>query len=95
LTSIERRAGDRGLPPTLYEDYRRRLERYNERVAARNDQYERWRGIVERNHRAVDSYNALADTMRNLGERMGEPYLSIPSPAEVAVRHGLDTASVE
>ena len=36
---------------------------------------------------------ALADSMRAVGRRMGEPYLSIPSPAEVAVRHGLDTLS--
>lgn len=91
LTAIEARADGDGLPVALYEEYRRGLERYNRRVASRNVEYERWRGIVDRNHRAVDAYNLLADSIRGLGRRMGEPYISIPSPAEVAVEHGLDT----
>ena len=92
LAGIERRADGNGLPPALYEQYRRRREAYNTRVEVRNEQYDRWRGVVDRNHTAVNSYNALADSMRNLGDRMGEPYLAIPSPAEVAVRYGLEVA---
>lgn len=93
LSVLERRADGHGLPPLLYDEYRRGLERYNAHVATRNATYERWRGVVERNHRAVEGYNLLADSMRGLGRLMGEPYISIPSPAEVAVRHGLDTAT--
>lgn len=89
LDRIERRADGDGLPPALYEEYRRGLDLYNGRVAARNERFEQWRGVVTRNHGAVDRYNLLADSMRLLGARMGEPYLSIPSPAELAVRHGL------
>jgi hypothetical protein len=93
LSRVERRAEGDGLPPLLYDEYRRGLERYNARVVTRNRDFERWREVVSRNHRAVDGYNALADSIRGLGNRMGEPYIAIPSPAEVAVRHGLDTAS--
>lgn len=89
LDRIERRADGGGLPPALYRAYRRGLEQYNQRIVGRNAEYTRWREIVQRNHGAVDRYNVLADSMRLLGTRMGEPYLAIPSPSEVAVRHGL------
>lgn len=92
LADVERRAEDGGLPPLLYDEYREMLAQYNRKVAARNGGYDRWRGVVTRNHGAVRSYNALADSIRGIGSRMGEPYIAIPSPAEVAVRHGLDTA---
>lgn len=93
LARYERRADGRALPPLLYEEYREALEDYNAKVAIRNTGYDRWRDVVERNHRAVRGYNALADSIRQLGTIMGEPYISVPSPAEVAVRHGLDTTS--
>ena len=35
-------------------------------------------------------YNRLADSILTLGRKMGEPYIAIPSPADVGVRHGLD-----
>lgn len=93
LARLERRSELGTLSPMLYEEYRRGLEAYNETVVARNGRYERWAVVVNRNHDAVRGYNLLADSMRAVGRRMGEPYLSIPSPAEVAVRHGLDTLS--
>ena len=93
LARLERRSEIGALSPLLYEEYRRGLEAFNGTVAARNGRYERWVDVVNRNHVAVQAYNGLADSMRALGRRMGEPYLSIPSPAEVAVRHGLDTLS--
>ena len=89
IRRIERRAEAFSLPPTLYDEYRRELSRYNRRVETRNARYEEWRTVVEDNHRSVDRYNGLADSMRSLGRQMGEPYLAIPSPAEVALRHGL------
>lgn len=95
LDRMERRAEGRGLPPALYDEYRYALERYNQQVLERNDRFQRWRGVVSRNHASVDLYNQLADSMRALGTRMGEPYLAIPSPAELAVRHGLGVAAPE
>lgn len=88
LDRVERRAAGGGVPPTLYDGYLRTLERYNERVNERNDRFERWREVVTANHHAVDRYNALADSMRAVGARMREPYIDVPSPAEVAARHG-------
>lgn len=94
ILAMERRADAFGLPPAIYEEYRSGLAGYNRRVGARNGAYDRWREVVASNHRFVDRYNALADSMRRLGRRMGEPYLAIPSPAEIAVRHGLDSMGV-
>lgn len=93
LAALERRAKGGALPPRLYDDYREELRDYNRKVELRNGGYDRWREVVARNHRAVQSYNLLADSIRGIGSRIGEPYIAIPSPAEVAVRHGLDTVS--
>jgi hypothetical protein len=93
LARLERRSESGSLSALLYDEYRRRLDAYNETVVARNGRYERWAEVVNRNHEAVRGYNLLADSVRAIGRRMGEPYLSIPSPAEVAVRNGLDTLS--
>ena len=90
LLSLERRAENNRLPPMLYDEYQGVLARYNVSVEARNEMYESWRTVVDRNHAAVGRYNALADSIRGLGARMGEPYISVPSPAEVAVQHGLE-----
>jgi hypothetical protein len=89
LQRLERRAGEGGLPPLLFQEYRQLLDETNDLVAVRNHSFEEWRTVVEGNHRAVRRYNALADSIRGIGAKMGEPYLSIPSPAEVATRHGL------
>ena len=88
LDAAERRAGGGGVSPVLYEGYRRALDRYNAGVHDRNRLFEEWRTVVAENHTAVDRYNATADSMRAVGARMGEPYLDIPSPAEVAARKG-------
>lgn len=89
LDRMERRAAGGGVSPALYDGYRRMLERYNGRVGERNERYERWREVVAANHHAVDRYNALADSMRAVGVRMREPYIDVPSPAEVAARYGV------
>ncbi len=77
------------LPADLYESYRAELGEYNRRVERRNALFGRWREIVFRNHAAVGRYNSLADSIRTLATRIGEPYFEIPSPAELALEHGI------
>ena len=45
---------------------------------------EEWREVVNNNHHYVDRYNLLADSMRSVAGRMGEPYYPIRTPAEIA-----------
>lgn len=77
------------LPTHLYDTYRAELDEYNRHVGDRNRWFEEWKEVVARNHRAVESYNARVDTMRALAAEIGEPYISIPTPAEIASRRGL------
>lgn len=77
------------LPARMYGPYRRELQAHNRRVEERNAMYERWRDAIARNHAAIDRYNALADSIRATAAAMGEPYYSIPTPAEVALERGL------
>lgn len=69
--------------------YDRELTAYNGVVAERNARFQAWREVVMRNHHAVDEFNDLADRMRAVADRMGEQYVNIPTPAEVAAAHGL------
>jgi len=91
LASFGHRARRGDLSTLAYDRYRELLDAFNRKVAARNESYERWKGVVDNNHRSVEGYNLLVDSIRSIGRAIGEPYISIPSPAEVAVRHGLDT----
>ena len=58
-------------------------------VRRRNDKLGEWRAVVESNHAAADRYNLLADSMRSVAARMGDPYYAVPSPVELAVAHGI------
>jgi hypothetical protein len=87
--AFERHVRDGALPAHLYESYRTELGAYNRRVEGRNDLFGRWKETVFRNHAAVTRYNALADSIRGLAARIGEPYFQIPSPVELAVERGL------
>jgi len=66
--------------------YRDRLAEYNDRVAHRNDLYRVWRIAVDANHRYVERYNLLVDSIRTVAAAMGEPYYPVLSPAEMTVR---------
>lgn len=85
----ERMAERDRLTVNVYRLYRGWLAEYNRKVEERNGWFERWRAVVEENHREVDRYNTLADSIRRLAESIGDPYYGIPSPAEAAVEHGL------
>jgi hypothetical protein len=77
------------LPEHLHRRYRMELDRYNAQVAERNSRLDRWEEVVGRNHSAVAHYNRLADSVRLVAARMGEPFYPVPSPVEVAIRRGL------
>lgn len=68
--------------------YFRELESYNDQVVRRNELFQHWRETLENNHRYVDRYNLMADSIRTLAEAMGEPYYPIRTPAEIAVVRG-------
>jgi hypothetical protein len=80
---------DGALPPALHAQYRAEIARYNRRVELRNGWFARWQAAVRNNATAVRRYNRLADSIRSVAARMGEPYYNIPSPVEAAVRQGL------
>lgn len=90
VESYGRQAVDGALPGRVYEGYRGELDAYNRRVGERNSRFEAWREVIERNHRAVDRFNLMADSIRGLAAAIGEPYFSIPTPAEIALERGVD-----
>ncbi|MBV9774243.1 MAG: hypothetical protein JO040_09860 [Gemmatimonadetes bacterium] len=81
------RGGELSMP--LYEAYRSDLGRYNEHVGRRNDQFHEWETVLERNHAAVDRYNALADSVRGIAKTLGDPYYPVPTPLEAAAERGV------
>lgn len=89
VAEFEGRSVDGAIPRRIYAEYRKRLDAYNLAVRTRNARLAEWRGVVESNHQASARFNALADSMRAVATRMGEPYYEIPSPIELAVKHGL------
>jgi hypothetical protein len=86
VAAYERQARSGSISPRLYPGYRDRVEEFNRRVAQRNARLEEWEETILRNHRAVGRYNLMADSIRWYTARMGEPYYSIPTPAELAAR---------
>lgn len=89
LAAYGRRAEGGALPAALYHVYRAELRAYNRLVEQRNARWSEWKQLRARNRLAVDRYNTLADSIRQLARRMGEPYISLPLPAEAAVERGL------
>ncbi|MEX2571004.1 MAG: hypothetical protein WD737_06840 [Gemmatimonadota bacterium] len=90
LDRYERQAGSGGMLQSLQGRHRDDLAAFNQRVRERNAHFSGWRTVVDSNHVYVDRYNLLVDSIQALTARMGEPYYSIPSPAEIANRHGLE-----
>jgi hypothetical protein len=89
LRRYNRLARNGTLPLDLYQGYKRDLARYNEHVTHRNARLRDWQEILTRNHAAVDRYNVLADSVRVLTTRMGDPFYPVPSPLDAAVERGL------
>lgn len=89
VAAFERFVQDGALPAHLYDAYRAELDGYNRQVQGRNEVFARWKEVVVRNHAAVGRFNGLADSIRSLADRIGEPYFQIPSPVEIAAERGL------
>lgn len=89
IAAYESHAVGGALPAHLYEAYRGDLAIHNRKVVERNARFDEWREAATRNHAAVTRYNALADSIRATAAEMGEPYYSIPTPAEIALERGL------
>jgi len=89
LRRFDRMSRGGALPTEIYGRYRRELDRHNLHVGERNERLRDWQAILARNHSAVDRYNLLADSIRDIATRMGEPYYAVPTPAEAAMERGL------
>lgn len=89
LRRYNRQARGGLLPPDVYERYARDRARYEEVLARRNGWFEEWRGVIGRNHTAVDRYNLLADSIRSVAGRIGDPYFPVPLPIEAAAERGI------
>lgn len=86
LDNLEGRPGFRGGADATY---LRELREFNRKVVARNQMVEDWRSTVANNHSHVDRYNMLADSIRSVATRMGEPYYPVRTPAEIATARGV------
>ena len=82
------------LPGELYARYRGELASFNRQVAERNERLTRWEEVVVRNHTVVARYNELADSIRLVAARIGEPYYPVPTPVELAERRGIRLPTV-
>lgn len=78
-----------GLPSHLYTAYRAELDEYNARVRERNRTADLWTETMKRNEAAVQRYNQLADSIRAVAYRIGDPYYPIPLPVEAAAERGI------
>jgi hypothetical protein len=72
-----------------YDRYRVALETYNRHVVERNGRYQQYQGIRDHWAASVETYASLADSVREIAARMGEPYYAVPTPLEAAVARGV------
>ena len=89
IASYERRIGGGNPSPELQTRYREALDSHNRRVRERNELVAEWRAAVRANHTYVDRYNTIADSVRLLAARLGEPHFPVRTPAEIADELGL------
>lgn len=89
LRGYERRARHRRLPPDVYEKYLRDRARYEQVLEERNALVRTMSGVLDVNHSAVERYNTLADSVRAVAARVGDPYYRVPLPVEAAMERGI------
>jgi len=74
-----------------YDEYRQALETYNHHVVSRNGRVQQYQTVRERYATNWERHAALADSVREIAARMGEPYYSVPTPLEAARARGVIT----
>lgn len=89
VESYGRYASGNTLPEHVFRFYQRDVAELNARIGIRNQKLEDLRATVMRKQAATDRYNLLADSMRALAVAAGDPYHSIPIPAEAAAQRGI------
>jgi hypothetical protein len=89
VESYGRYASGNTLPQHVFPFYQRDVDELNARIGIRNQKLEELRAAVARKQSATDRYNLLADSMRTLAVAAGDPYHSIPIPAEAAAQRGV------
>jgi hypothetical protein len=89
LDAYERRATLGRLDPEASRRYREELDVFNAAVSERNTRMYEWESALGENHEVVARYNRLADSVRAVAARMGDPYYDVPAPVEMAARRGL------
>lgn len=83
------------LPPDVYRLYARDRRAYEQVLSRRDEWYAAWKNSYERNRAAVRRYAVLADSMRDVALRMGDPYYHVPMPVEAALEKGVLPPAVE
>ncbi len=89
LERFGRYADNGGLPPSLYEAYRRELEEFNTRVRRRNHRAREWEELNTRYREAMHRYQRLTDSIQQIAHQIGDPYYRIPLPVEAAAERGV------
>jgi hypothetical protein len=72
-----------------YEQYRMALEGYNRHVVERNGRVAGYQELRDLAYGSNQRYDALADSMREIAARMGEPYYAVPTSVEAAMARGV------
>lgn len=73
------------LPPDVYQRYAADRREYERVLALREERYAAWKNAYDRNRSAVRLYTALADSMRAVSQRMGDPYFHVITPVEAYI----------
>lgn len=89
LRRYRRYVRDGMLPTDIYADYEQDRVRFEAAARERDAWQRRFAELAGRERGAVRRYNVLADSMRVLADRIGEPYLRIPAPIEAAAERGV------
>lgn len=89
LRRYERYVRGSTLPALVYPLYERDWRRYQRAVAARDAALARFGESRDRLRALASRYNLLADSIRAVAARMGDPYYHVPLPVEAAAERGL------
>jgi hypothetical protein len=72
-----------------YTSYVKDVDTFNQAIRQRNVRLQELNAIVHRRNAAATRYYLLADSIRALAVRAGEPYFSVPIPAQAAAERGI------